>query len=114
MSGMKPTDWWRRALPRSWNIAVAVLVAAVAALVFTHAGVLHVYLKYFGAKSPRIAVDYAGLSGGMDEKAALAYFAPLALRRAKGGVVVFNRDPGWDPLQWNAAYWQTQPPAPRP
>ncbi|MES2999173.1 MAG: hypothetical protein V4787_00655 [Pseudomonadota bacterium] len=196
MSKAAHIDWWRRSLPRSWNIAVALLVAVFAALVFTHAGVSHVYLKYFGAKSPRIAVDYAGLSNDMDEKAALAHFAPLALRcmdepkeinrlgdrvchaaldaadevpaltlalffdsgklahatihvpwwahhrlaktlveklgapealnlapvagnrliqwRVKGGVVVFNRDPGWDPLDWSAVYWQPQPPGRRP
>jgi hypothetical protein len=30
------------------------------------------------------------------------------------GIVVINRDPGWDPLGWSAVFWMPRPPGARP
>jgi len=30
------------------------------------------------------------------------------------GIVVINRDPGWDPLGWSAVFWMPRPPGSRP
>lgn len=186
----------RRPLPRSWTCSV-LAIALVGALVFiANLPRLHVYLKHWGAASPRVAMPYSALSPDMDEKALRAALPSLPLRcisedksrnglgdrvcyasldaadeapaltaafffdggrlargvvhvpwwghhaaaralvaklgmpeaiqdqRLKGarlvqwrvanGIVVINRDPGWDPLGWSAVFWMPRPPDARP
>lgn len=186
----------RRPLPRSWSYAVLAVTMATALVFIANVPRMHVYLKHWGAASPRIAMPYAALSQDMDEKALRAAMPSLPLRcisedkarnglgdrvcyasldaadeapaltaafffdggrlaqgvvhvpwwghqaaaralvaklgrpeaiqdqRVKGvrliqwgvanGIVVINRDPGWDPLGWSAVFWMPRPPGSRP
>ena len=40
--------------------------------------------------------------------------ARLIQWRVANGIVVINRDPGWDPLGWSAVFWMPRPPGSRP
>jgi len=187
---MNASSFARLALPRSWSFAIGGAVAIAASVTFANLPRLHVYLKYWGAQSPRIHMPYESLSGDMDEKAlraavpgvvlnciaedkarnglgdrvcysslhaaddapalTVAFFfdsgrlahsvvqvpwwthhaaarslvarlgMPEAIQdrpvrgsrlvqwRVAGGLVEFNRDPGWDPLGWSAVYWKAE------
>jgi hypothetical protein len=69
-----------RALPRSWTFTVLGVIAIGAASLVVNLPRIHVYLKYWGAASPRIANPFAALSGDMDEKALRAALPELSLR----------------------------------
>lgn len=69
-----------QALPRSWTFTVLAVVVLAAVVVIANLPRMHVYLKHWGASSPRIASPFTGLSGDMDEKALRAALPDLSLR----------------------------------
>lgn len=69
----------RRPLPRSWSWALGGLVAAAVLVGVRHLPQSHVYLKSWGASSPRIQMPWAALSTAMDERALLAAL-PMPVR----------------------------------
>lgn len=69
-----------RPLPRSWGWSIAVIAAFAVLSTALNLPKLHVYLKYWGAASPRIAMPYQAFGTEMDEQALRAKLAPLGLR----------------------------------
>ncbi|MBK0394744.1 hypothetical protein [Ramlibacter algicola] len=69
----------RQPLPRSWSWALGGLAVVAAVVVIRHLPQSHVYLKSWGARSPRIEMPWDVLSTAMDERALKAAM-PMPLR----------------------------------
>lgn len=69
-----------RALPKSWTFTVLGVAALAATVCVANLPRMHVYMKHWGASSPRIASPFTRLSGDMDEKALRAALPELSLR----------------------------------